>query len=347
MDPSHSASGIVSYTGLMSDRTTWLREGRAWVVETTGPDVDLEIVRERAWGVIVRVTTPDRVLFFKEPGPNGRHESMVVEDIAAGWSGLVPDVLAADHERSWLLMDDHGSPMWDSLEPQEQIEILEQILPRYAQMQRASHRLLDRWMAARLPDRRVERLPELVDEVLAGGAWIGALPLTRDQRSAVEDTRGFLTRVCDELAALPFAAAIDHCDMHGGNVLIGRGAPRIVDWGDACASHPFASLFVVFQHAVARSPQETRRRAALRLRDAYLEPWSDEGSAADLRTAFAYATWLGYPIRALNFVHQMGEADADSCRKDVAQFFVRWSETRSRLDEPDELVVAIANQTEY
>jgi hypothetical protein len=331
----------------MPDRTAWLGEVRAWVVETTGPDVELEIVRERAWGVIVRVTTTDGVLFFKEPGPNGRHESVVVDDIASGWPGLVPDVLAADLERSWLLMEDHGSPMWDSLSPGEQIALLEPLLLRYGAMQRGSRELLDRWMAAGVPDRRVERLPALVDELLAGSAWIGELPLTAEQRSAVEGTRRDLAGVCGELAATTFATAIDHSDMHGGNVLIGRGTPRIIDWGDACVSHPFASLFVPFQHAVARSPQDARRRAALRLRDAYLEAWRDDAPVADLRAAFAHATWLGYPIRALNFVHQMGEADAEQCRKDVAQFLVRMSEKGALLGDPDELVAAIADQTEY
>ena len=68
---------------------------------------------------------------------------------------------------------------------------------------------------------------------------------------------------------------------------------------------------------------------------------------AELREAFAFATWLGYPIRALNFVHMMGEADFAECRKDVAQFLVRWTEMRALLADPDELVAAVADQTEY
>ena len=332
----------------MSDRSkAWLHDVRSWIVEKTRADVDIEIVRERAWGVIVRATTADNVLFFKEPGPGGRHESVVVEDIAMRSPGLVPDIVAADHERSWLLMHDHGSPMWDSLAPEDQVAILEHVLPRYAEMQRTSRVLLDRWSVAGTPDRGIERLPALVDELLAGDAWIGTLPLTSEQRSAIETTQRDLTRICEELRATSFASAIEHSDMHGGNVLIGRGTPRVVDWGDSCISHPFASLFVVYQHAVARSPQDGRRRSALRLRDAYLEPWSADASVSDLRRAFAYATWLGYVIRALNFVHMMGEADAADCRKDVAQFLVRWSEKRTLLDDPDELIASIAEQTEY
>jgi hypothetical protein len=320
----------------------WLSEVEDFVVEAVGPRAELEIIRERAWGVIVRVTTPDRVLYFKEPAAAGRHESVIVDDLAKGWPGLAPDVVAAEHERGWLLMHDHGEPMRGVVAPEDQIAVVEEILPRYAQMQRESRPFAGRWMKAGAPDRRVERLPELLDDLVSGRSRIEAVPLTTEQRALVDDAVRELTD-----ATHMNLAGIDHSDMHDNNVLIGHGSPRVIDWGDSCISHPFASLFVVYQHVVARSPANGRRDAALRLRDAYLEPWSGEASSGELRRAFAFGTWLGYPIRALNFVHMMGEADFDQCRGDVAQFLARWVEMRPLLSDPDELVVAVANQTEY
>jgi hypothetical protein len=326
----------------MSERgDLWLREVEDFVVEAVGPRVSLEIIRERAWGVIVRVRTPDRVLFFKEPAFAGRHESVIVDDLSKGWPGLAPDVVAAEHERGWLLMEHHGKPMRGVVAPEEQIAVFEEVLPRYAQMQRESAPFADRWMKAGAPDRRVERLPGLVEELVGGRTRIGAIPLTSDQRAAIDASLGDLT------ASPLHIAGIDHSDMHDNNVLIGRGSPRVIDWGDSCISHPFASLYVIFQHAVARSPESGRRDAALRLRDAYLEPWSEDATGAELRESFAYATWLGYVIRALNFVHMMGEADFDQCRDDVAQFLTRWSDKRLLLHDPDALVAAVADQTEY
>jgi hypothetical protein len=314
----------------------------AWIARAVGSrDVAVEVVRDRPWGKVARVTTRDGVLFFKEPAAGGRHESVVVSDIDERWPGLVPDVVAAEHDRGWLLMHDHGEPMWNSLDPREQVAVLERIVPRYAQMQRASRELTGRWLSAGTPDRRAERLPELVDDLVAGRSWLGALGVDRSVVPLAE-----LTRVCDALAATTFAAAIDHSDMHGGNVLAGRGSQRLVDWGDSCISHPFASLFVVYQHAVATLPAGEQRGAALRLREAYLQAWKDEASPDELRAAFAKAIWLGYAIRALNFVHMMGEDQAAECRTDVARFLTRWFDKRTLLDDPDELVVAVAGQTE-
>jgi hypothetical protein len=323
--------------------SAWLGEVAAWIGELVGSTAELEVIRERAWGVIVRVTTPDGVLFFKEPAHAGRQESVIVEDISSRWPGLVPEVVAADHERGWLLMHDHGSPMRDAIAPDDQLAVFEEILPRYSEMQRELRPFIEQWIAAGAPDRRLEHLPSLVDDLAAGHTRIGAIPLSADQRALVDAALRDLERIGDEFGM----AAIDHSDMHDNNVLTGRGAPRVIDWGDSCISHPFASLFVVYQHAVARSAAHGRRDAALRLRDVYLDAWTQDASVRELRTAFAFATWLGYPIRALNFVHMMGEADFADCRKDVAQFLVRWTEKRALLADPDELAAAVADQTEY
>jgi hypothetical protein len=211
-------------------------------------------------------------------------------------------------------------------------------------VQRESSALIERWIAAGAPDRRVSNIPKLLERLLAGELW-GALPLEPEQHRAIEAVLPELRRVCEQLAATPFASTLDHCDMHGGNVLIGRGSPRLVDWGDACITHPFCSLFVTYQHAVALMPPGDRRSSALRLRDIYLETWSDLASAAELRTAFAHATWLGYLVRALSFAHMLDPSDA-SGRVDVARFLMRWAETLPVLGRADDLVEAVAGQAE-
>jgi hypothetical protein len=62
---------------------------------------------------------------------------------------------------------------------------------------------------------------------------------------------------------------------------------RVLDWGDASISHPFASLLVTFRflEQVTRLPAGDPWFA--RLRDAYLEPWGQ-----DLSPVFALAMRL-------------------------------------------------------
>jgi hypothetical protein len=340
----------------MSDLPVWMTEGRdAWVAELTswitdavGPPSAVTCVRERIWGAVHRVDMPDRVLFFKAAGPGGRHEPVILADVAGRWPGLVPDVLAADLDRAWLLMEDHGTPMWDSIDPAEQVEIFGQILPHYAQMQRGSRGLVGRWIDAGTPDRRVARLPELLEGLLSGELWCDELPLDADDRRAIDATVPVFAIVCAELGASPFADAIDHSDLHGGNILVGRGDPRLVDWGDSCITHPFASPFVIYQHAVAKLPAADRRAAAVHHRDAYLEAWDDDASPDELRRAFAHAIWLAHVVRALNFAHHLDDTGPDAAEwsRGIAQFLVRWQRHAALLDHPDDLIEAVASETE-
>ena len=345
-----STPAAASTVPWMSDaRRSWLEDVQRWVSESVealdlGPKADVAFFRERTWGAVARVETSQRVLFFKAQGVPTRLEPTLVSDLAVHWPGLGPDVLAADLQRAWLLLADHGTRMWDSLDPAAQVDIFEQLIPQYARVQRESSGLIERWIAAGAPDRRIENIPKLLERLLAGDLW-GALTLEPAQHREIEAIVPDLVQICDSLASMPFAAALDHCDLHGGNVLIGRGSPRLIDWGDACITHPFCSLFVAYQHAVAMMPPSDRRGAALRLRDVYLEPWSDLASATELRAAFAHATWLGYLIRALSFAYMLDLSDATG-RDDVARFLIRWTGTHALLGRADELVEAVAGQTE-
>src|SRR5438552_3377910 len=109
-------------------RAAWLDDATRWINETIeslglGSRADVTPTRERPWGAVLHVQTPDRVLFFKAEGPRARHEPVIVADIATTHPQLVPDLLAADTDRGWLLMADQGSPMWDSIDPAGQVEI--------------------------------------------------------------------------------------------------------------------------------------------------------------------------------------------------------------------------------
>lgn len=265
-------------------RDEWLKEVSDWLVDVVsslglGSVVEIVSVRERLWGAVLRVRTSDRVVYFKAEGLGAHHEPQILGELAPAWPDLVPEVLEADGPRSWLLMADHGEPMWDVLDTAGQVAALERLLPRYAQLQASSSRSVGVWIEAGAPDRRVHRLPELLDALLAGETPAGSLPLDGEQRRAAQALLGDFGRACEELAATPVAEVLDHGDLHGGNVLINGSEARLADWGDSCVGHPFTSLFVTFELAVSRFGSADRGRAGRRLRDAYLDAWSGAGSS--------------------------------------------------------------------
>jgi hypothetical protein len=330
-------------------RDEWLKEVSDWLVDAVsslrlGSLVEIASVRERPWGAVLRVKTSDRVVYFKAEGLGAHHEPQILGELAA-WPDLVPEVLEADGPRSWLLMADHGKPMWDVLDTADQVAALERLLPRYAGLQAASSRSVQVWIEAGAPDRRVHRLPELLDALLAGETPAGSLPLNGEQRRAVHALLGDFGRVCEELAATPFAEGLDHGDLHGGNVLINGSDERLADWGDSCVGHPFTSLFVTFELAVSRFGLADRANAGQRLRDAYLDAWSGAGSSlATWRETFTLALWAGHVSRALAFAQMLDGATPaliEQWQGHIVDVLRHWQEAHARLNQDDEFLLAI------
>lgn len=103
-------------------------------------------------------------------------------------------------------------------------------------------------------------------------------------------------------AAAPGPASLDHNDLHAENVLVGSpgGTARFYDWGDAVVAHPFASMLVALgfmQHQVLDCAIDDPR--LLRLRDAYLEPFTGLAPRAELVETLELACRVGMTARSL------------------------------------------------
>jgi aminoglycoside phosphotransferase (APT) family kinase protein len=85
---------------------------------------------------------------------------------------------------------------------------------------------------------------------------------------------------------------VQHDDLHMANLYAQGGRLRLLDWGDASISHPFASLVVTFRFLEERNRLQPGDPWFARLRDAYLEPWGGgltDASALAIRVgAFAH-----------------------------------------------------------
>ena len=340
---------VTSPRWLGDGRDEWLKEVSDWLVDVVsslrlGSPVEIASVRERPWGAVLRVRTSDRVVYFKAEGLGARHEPEILGALTRTWPDLVPDVLEVDGTRSWLVMADHGRPMWDVLDAAGQVAAFERLLPLYAELQASSSRSVEMWIDAGAPDRRAHRLPELLDALLAGETAAGSLPIDGEQRRAVDAVLGDFGRVCEELAGTSFAEALDQGDLHGGNVLVSGSDQRLADWGDSCVGHPFTSLFVTFELAVSRFGSADRAAASRRLRDAYLDAWPEAGSLATRRETFTLALWAGYVSRALEFARMLDGAMPaliEQWQGHIVVVLRHWQEAHARLSQEEEFLFSI------
>jgi hypothetical protein len=200
-------------------------------------------------------------------------------------------VLAHDEERAWLLLADAGAPIGVAGNPPEAWLVG---LPRYGELQRGEAEHTPEHLAHGVPDLRVATLPARYEEFL----WQD-LPLEPDEVCRLRSFAPRFAALCGELAAHAVPETVQHDDLHMANVYARGERLRLLDWGDASISHPFASLVVTFRFLEEVTELAPADPWFARLRDAYLEPWG-RGRAG----AFALALRLGTFAHAFGWARQ-------------------------------------------
>jgi phosphotransferase family enzyme len=237
----------------------------AWIREHVEPVGAIETAHDRPWATVLRVPLADGVAWFKACGPVQAFEPRLTAELFGRWPGLVSEVLAYDEARSWLLLADAGKPIGV---PNNTPEAWLAILPRYAELQRGEAVHVHEHLEHRVPDLRVTTLPRRYEDLVRH-----RLPLENDEIDRLASFAERFGELCGELATLGVPETVQHDDLHAGN-LYGEGQRlRLLDWGDASISHPFASLVVTFRFLEEVNGLAPADPWFARLRDAYLEPW--------------------------------------------------------------------------
>jgi aminoglycoside phosphotransferase (APT) family kinase protein len=178
------------------------------------------------------------------------------------------------------------------------------MLREHAEMQRELVPYADEVLAAGVPDARPHRLPEIRATLLADRAMcrVGAEDgLSEDEYDRLLAGAPAYAEECAQLDALGVPASLQHDDLHANNVFVpeDRRAPlRVFDWGDAVVGHPFGVLLVSLRVVANLTKLDHGAPELLRLRDAYLEPWSAEHGRTALLEAARLASRVGGVTRA-------------------------------------------------
>ncbi len=304
---------------LTDARSAWYRDVHDWLTGLAssgklGALGSIATVKERPWSVVLRVTFERAITYFKATGAGGSHEPSLLLRLQRDWSHLLPEVLAVDAARGWILLADAGQPLREAFDPPGQLAIFRRVLPAYAELQAATMPSIETFLHLGLPDRRLHRLPELLEELISGEALAASrsAEALAELRTSVRSLLPALERCCFDLARSPYSAALDHGDLHPGNVLVHLGDCRFCDWGDSSVTHPFVSLGVTLEVALSQLQEVDREECTRQLRDAYLGPWEAYGDLSSLRADFRRALWVADVVRALDFARMFSGDDEES-----------------------------------
>jgi len=245
---------------------------------------------------VLRVPVAGGVVFFKGCAPVQAFEPSLTAELYSRWPNRVSEVLAHDSERAWLLLADAGTPVAARGNPPEAWLA---VLPLYAELQRGEVPHTPAHLAHNVPDLRVETLPARYELLLTHD-----LPLSGEEITHLRAFAPRFVELCSELASAGVPDTVQHDDLHGANVYERGERRRVLDWGDASISHPFASLVETFRFLERQLSPDDLWFA--RLRDAYLEPWG-----AGLDDTFALAIRVGTFALAIAWLRQRDNLSAE------------------------------------
>ncbi|WP_410810722.1 aminoglycoside phosphotransferase family protein [Micromonospora sp. 067-2] len=294
----------------------WRVRARSWVDEqvsragrrVTGPVEP----RVRPWSLVWRVPTDGGPVWFKANNPGTAHEASLLAVLARLAPDHVLTPIAVDPARGWSLLPDGGESLREVLGRDPDLAHWERALPGYAALQLATTSQAAELLALGVPDHRPEVLPDLFAELLDDheslriGVDDGLDPEIHRRLRA--ELPAYAQR-CRRLADIGIPASVQHDDLHDGNIFAGPAGYRYFDWGDASVAHPFGTLLVTLRSVRYAGELSSDDVRLARLRDAYLEAWTDRYDRRTLVEAAELAVSLGAVSRSLSWRRALDTSD--------------------------------------
>jgi hypothetical protein len=303
----------------------WLEQAKQWIqAETKRQSIpitgEIEQPHAYAWSTVMHVPTTEGMLFFKATAEESLYEAALTQMLAGWFPDCMPDLIAVDSKRGWMLMRDGGKQLRLSIRPTQDIKPWEPVITRYAEVQIGLAEHTTEFLALGLQDYRLAKLPRLYSQLLADedSLLIGQEKgLTSAEVQQLHDLTARFEQICDRLAAFGIPDTLNHGDFHDGNVLLRDGRITFFDWGEASVTHPFVSLRTFFVSIEISLQLEdysfTPEMAALL--DRYLETWQRFGSKEDLLTAYALSKPVASIVKTLAWHETITRLD-DSLRQE-------------------------------
>jgi Phosphotransferase enzyme family len=259
-------------------------------IEASAP---VETIHVQPWSTVLRVSTEAGSLFLKQEQPVQAYEVPLTVALASRWPDRVPEVVAADAERAWLLLRDGGTRVADS----GNFAVFTRALALYGELQVGEAAHVEEFLGFGLRDLRLGVVVDLYEPFFERNHG-----LERDEVRRLLALAPKFRELCAELEALSLPPSIQHDDLHEWNVFERNGRVAIYDWGDASVGFPLWSWLKPSWSLDDPGPAG----------DAYVAAWGRFGSERELRRALDLAVPTGLFPYALQIRRQYDATEAHS-----------------------------------
>lgn len=279
--------------------TGWHRAALNWLEANLPPGHDgqpWQASQIRSWSIssVWRVTSAGARLYFKASPRYFASEVAVTLDVADRFPSISPSIVAAHPESGWMLMHDLGDVTLSAIDTAKMWHDTMKTIATVQHGYMGKFREMERMGIER-------RTTEAIVETLVN--WTDD-PAAVEIRMFGEENEAALGRLAPSVARIESIATklrglgipptLEHGDLDATNIFIRNGSPVLMDWSDACISHPFFTPL---------TPAQARRHPEFV--DTYLREWTNYAPLENLRRGFGFAKPLAALESAFHYHRNM------------------------------------------
>ncbi len=286
-----------------------MKQVQAWIhseaarrsIQITG---EIEQPHLYPWSTVLIVPTAQGRLFFKATAPETIYEVALTEKLAGWIPDCMPELVAAEPLRGWMLIRDSGEQLRQLIRPARDVKPWVPVISRYAEVQIELVKHVPEILALGIPDYRLALLPRLYSGLLAEEKSLmidQEKGISAGELQALKEKAARFGQICSDLAAFGIPESLNQCDFHDGNVLIKDGRITFFDWGDVGITHPFVSLrtFFVSIEISLQLDEYAFTPEMEALLNLYLERWQTFASREELTSAYRLSKPVASIVKAL------------------------------------------------
>ena len=272
----------------------WMEEVLRWTDQTleslgqtrTGAP---EMVKAWQISVLYRIPTSNGMVYLKQVPDFFAREGQLTRWLHHLNEGAAPEVLALDTEHQRFLMAGAGS---DPVGPEKASDAVQ----LFARVQRQTEPHASHLLGLGCLDRRCNVLKTHVRELFADEAVMGIRnELSPEELQSLQNALPQLEQLLDDLHDSPIPPTLLHGDLHLGNVISEGERLTFLDWSDGSLGHPFLDMNSEYL-LESEDPADHQR-----LKDAYLQAWTDVLPLDDLRVLQKKGVIAGELHRAVSY----------------------------------------------
>lgn len=208
---------------------------------------------------LLRVATVQGQVFFKASYDKPPGEARLTRFLSERWPDLVPEPLAVDERRHWMLLRDYRMKK-ENRPPRESYAEFAATLGRF-QVDAAG--CLENWHELTCPvmdeglllgeDGRLESLLGRADLLLASGpaAW------NKGDRVRLRTAVRAAIRAVRVLCGYGIPDSLSHLDFRPDNFFLEDGKYRVIDWADVAIGHPFMAFCQTLEYFERREREKS------------------------------------------------------------------------------------------